>query len=78
MREQRTSRSGSVKNKLTESVILTNLMTNIGIVEFYFAKIEAYMRRKHDAVLKVRDPDNVDSAVSATDSEAETASQSEL
>lgn len=78
MREQRSSKSSTVKNKLTESVILTNLMTNIGIVEFYFAKIEAYMRRKHDSALKVRDPDNLDSAVSATDSEAETASQSEL
>lgn len=30
-------------------------MTNLSIVEFYFTKIESYLRRKHDAAIKVND-----------------------
>lgn len=33
-------------SRIQESQILSSLMTNISIVEFYFAKIESYLRRK--------------------------------
>ena len=30
-------------------------MTKLSIVEFYVAKIESYMRRKHESILKVEE-----------------------
>lgn len=33
-------------------------MTNISIVEFYFAKIESYLRRKQDNVFKALEFDD--------------------
>lgn len=42
-------------SKVQQSIILTNLMTNISIVEFYFAKIESYLRRKNESALKIQD-----------------------
>ena len=39
-------------------------MTKLSMVEFYIAKIESYMRRKHDSILK--EQENVrDTATSA-------------
>ena len=37
---------------------MSNLMTNISIVEFYFAKIESYLRRKQDNVFKALEFDD--------------------
>ena len=34
-------------------MILTSLITKISVIEFYVAKIEAYMRRKHESILKI-------------------------
>jgi hypothetical protein len=57
--------------KYKESTILTTLMTNLSIVEFYFAKIESYLRRKHDSALKTNeDSQIIDSEIS--DPEADT------
>ena len=33
-------------------------MTKLSIIEFYIAKIESYMRRKHDSILKVQENRN--------------------
>ena len=33
-------------------------MTKLSMVEFYVAKIESYMRRKHESILKVQDMDD--------------------
>jgi len=30
-------------------------MTKLSIVEFYVAKMESYMRRKHESILKVEE-----------------------
>lgn len=32
-------------------------MTNLSIIEFYFAKIESYLRRKNENALKVQESD---------------------
>lgn len=32
-------------------------MTNLSIIEFYFAKIESYLRRKNENALKVQEAD---------------------
>jgi hypothetical protein len=45
----------NASNKAKESVILTTLMTKLSIVEFYVAKMESYMRRKHESILKVEE-----------------------
>ena len=45
----------NAQNKAKESVILTTLMTKLSIVEFYVAKMESYMRRKHESILKVEE-----------------------
>ena len=49
-----------------ESVILTSLMTQVSMLEFYIAKIESYMRRKHESILKVNDIE-ISSAGDASD-----------
>lgn len=41
------------QSKVQESLILTSLITKISVIEFYVAKIEAYMRRKHESILKI-------------------------
>lgn len=55
------------QSKVQESLILTSLITKISVIEFYVAKIEAYMRRKHESILKV---DVNDANSSEDDSEA--------
>jgi hypothetical protein len=34
-------------------------MTKLSMVEFYIAKIESYLRRKHESILKVQDMEDV-------------------
>jgi len=36
-------------------LILTGLITKLSMIEFYVAKIESYMRRKHESILKVQE-----------------------
>lgn len=33
-------------------------MTKLSMIEFYIAKIESYMRRKHDSILKVQEDED--------------------
>jgi len=40
------------KNKSQENIILTTFIVHLSMVEFYLTKIESYMRRKHDRVLR--------------------------
>lgn len=48
-----------------ENAVLTNLLTQLSLVEFYLAKIESYLRRKHESILKESEVD--DSASSVND-----------
>ena len=41
-------------------------MTQVSMLEFYIAKIESYMRRKHESILKVNDIE-ISSAGDASD-----------
>ena len=54
-------------SKFKESNILTELMTNLSIVEFYFTKIESYLRRKHDSVVQVDESKALESDMSDTE-----------
>jgi hypothetical protein len=46
------------RTKAEESVVLSLLITKIQIVEYYFAKIEAYFRSKHEAILRDKSGDS--------------------
>jgi hypothetical protein len=46
---------------LLVNVVLSNLMTQLSLVEFYLAKMESYMRRKHDSLLKGNPADDASS-----------------
>ena len=47
-------------------MVLTNLMTQISMIEFYAAKLESYMRRKHDSILKADEFSDTQSTASAS------------
>lgn len=51
------------KSGLEENAALANLMTQLSLVEFYLAKIESYLRRKHESILKEHDVDDSASSV---------------
>lgn len=55
-------------SKVHESLILTSLMTKVSIVEFYVAKIEAYMRRKHESILKIDQDENIETELTTSES----------
>jgi hypothetical protein len=55
MKQHQLSKGSNTRSRIQESVILTSLMTQVSMLEFYVAKVESYLRRKHESILKVND-----------------------
>ena len=53
-------------------------MTKISMVEFYIAKIESYMRRKHESILKVQEMEDAATSEQRSQSTAEIEEESKF